>query len=577
MTLRARPVARRRGRAGWDSGERRNSLINLGFTIAIAVSALILVGYGLYSWYDSHFGAAATVNGTVITKDQLVSRLRVENFRLDYIESRIQTLVAKGRITRDDGDAQIGAINQRRQQLANLTLERLVDIELMTQLASERNLTTNDQLIDDQLLEEATTNEQRHVWMIEIDPVVDPDTGEAGAEQDREALGRAQRALARLKNGESWEDVARTASDSALAPQAGDLSWVAEQSGYDEAFMKAVFAAEVNAPTEIIKGEDGSYRIGRYTELAAKEVDANFQNAIAEAGIPLAEYRDAARGDVIRHELTDAVVAELKQPAPQRHTLEIYIPEPNTSSAGFEVGAKVRWIVYAPNDDMAKAPTLPATDPAWTKAKHEADLSYAAVKTHPNTFDARARAESDERSAKGTGGKQPYIFGTTTIDASVRVAALATGLQPGQVLAPVKGTAGWYVIQYLRSSEGGEDAWLESLKPKATSPAAFRQLAIDNSQAPDAKDGGDLGFITRGELSAELEKAIFEAPVGGLSDVVTVENDGFYLYMVEAEETRPPTDEQVKTLEATGFQTWYTGKKTAATITYPLGGGTTTG
>lgn len=575
MTLRARPVARRRGRAGWDSGERRNSLINLGFTIAIAVSALILVGYGIFSWYDSHFGAAATVNGVVITKDQFVSRLRVENFRLDYIENRIRTLMAKGRITQDDGQQQISAINQRRQQLAGLTLERLVDIQLMSQLAGERNLTATEAQIDEQLVEEATTNEQRHVWMIEIDPNVDPETGEVEDEQDREALGRAQRALARLKNGESWEDVARTASDSALAPQAGDLSWLAEESGYDQAFMKAVFAAEINVPTEIVKGEDGSYRIGRYTEVSAKELDAGFQTAIVENGIPLAEYREAARGDVIRQELTAAVVAELKQPAPQRDTLEIYIPEPNTSSSGFEVGAKVRWIVYAPNDDMAKAEDLPLTDPAWAKAKREAELTYAALKTHPNSFDSRARAESDEASAKGTGGKQPYIYGTTTIDPAIRVAALATGLQPGQLLAPLKGTDGWYVIQFMRSSEGGEDAWLESLKAKATSPAAFRQLAIDNSQAPDAKDGGDLGFITRGQMSAELEKVIFEAPVGGLSEVVSVENDGYYLFMVEAEETREPTEEQAKTLDSTGFQTWYTGEKTAADIEYLLGGATT--
>ena len=52
MTLRARPVARRRGRAGWDPGDRRNSLINLGFFLAIGLSVLILIGYAAWSWYD---------------------------------------------------------------------------------------------------------------------------------------------------------------------------------------------------------------------------------------------------------------------------------------------------------------------------------------------------------------------------------------------------------------------------------------------------------------------------------------------------------------------------------------------
>jgi len=127
MTLRARPVARRRGRAGWDSGDRRNSLINAGFFLAIGISVLILVGYAAWSWYDSHFGAAATVNGQVITKDDVRNRFAIESFRLDYISSRVTTLMAKGRISQADGQQQLQFITQRRDQLASLTVDRLVD------------------------------------------------------------------------------------------------------------------------------------------------------------------------------------------------------------------------------------------------------------------------------------------------------------------------------------------------------------------------------------------------------------------------------------------------------------------
>src|SRR5437867_83150 len=136
MTLRARPVARRRGRAGWDSGDRRNSLINAGFFLAIGISVLILVGYATWSWYDDHFGAAATVNGQVITKDDVRNRLKIESFRLDYIGSRIQTLIARGRISQADGQQQLQFISQRRDQLASLTVQRLVDNTLMTKLAA---------------------------------------------------------------------------------------------------------------------------------------------------------------------------------------------------------------------------------------------------------------------------------------------------------------------------------------------------------------------------------------------------------------------------------------------------------
>ena len=64
MTFRARPVARRPGRSGWDPGARRTTLINAGFAGAIVVSILILVGYAGWTFYQNHFGTAASVDPT---------------------------------------------------------------------------------------------------------------------------------------------------------------------------------------------------------------------------------------------------------------------------------------------------------------------------------------------------------------------------------------------------------------------------------------------------------------------------------------------------------------------------------
>jgi len=99
MTLRARPVTRGSGRSGWNSGDRRTTLLNVGFVIAISISVLILVGYAAWSWYDDHFGAAATVDSTTITKDQLRSRAQIESFRITYTENRIRTLANMGIIS----------------------------------------------------------------------------------------------------------------------------------------------------------------------------------------------------------------------------------------------------------------------------------------------------------------------------------------------------------------------------------------------------------------------------------------------------------------------------------------------
>jgi parvulin-like peptidyl-prolyl isomerase len=573
MTLRARPVARRRGRAGWDSGDRRNSLINLGFFAAIGVAVLILLGYAGWSWYDGHFGAAAVVNGQVITKDDLVNRLTIESFRLDYIESRIHTLMAKQRISRSDGEQQIDFLNQRRQQLTNLTLDRLVDVSLMAKLAADNGITVSEQEIDEQLVSEATTSEQRHVWMIEVEPSVSPVTGEVEEEQKRQALGRAQRALARLKNGEPWEDVARTASDSGIAPQAGDLGWLSVDSGYDKDFMTAVFATSVNEPTDIVEGADGVFRIGRFTESSPKEIDPGFETELQDAGIKVADYRVAARGDVVRKKLSDKIVADLKQPSAQRHVLEIQLPEPNTSQVGVEPGVKVRHILFAPNDDADKADELKADDPAWAKAKAEADE----LKAHPEKFDELARKDSDEPSAKVTGGKQPWYYATSSVDPAFKDAIFKEGLKAGDLLEPVKSAFGWHVIQFMRDQSLGEDEYLETLKTKATDEATFRQLAKDNSEGESADDGGDIGWIARGQLSDDLDTAVFETAIGANSGVVTISGDGSYLLRILAEETRTPTPEQIKIFEDTGFSYWYTREKAKADIDYPLGTSNTAG
>lgn len=581
MTLRARPVARRRGRAGWDPGDRRNSLINLGFFLAIGLSILILVGYAAWSWYDDHFGGAATVNGVVITKDDLRSRIQIESFRLDYIESRIQTLQAQGHLSATDAQQQIDQITQRRDQLASLTLDRLVDVALMSQLATQEGVTVTDADIDAQLVNEATSSEERHVWMMEFAPVADTVTGKSTDDQKRAALVRAQQALAKLKDSQSWEDVAKTDSDSGNAAQAGDLGWMGQESGYDEAFMAGVFAAQENQPTSVILGADGTYRIGRYTEDAPATVDPNFQASITAAKISLADYRVAVRGDVIRKKLSDKVVADLSQPGPQRHVLEIYLPVPNASSTGAELGVKVRQIVFAPNHDTTTSNQLPAENPAWATAKAAADAAYATLQADPTKFDAMARSLSDERSAKTDGGKQPWYYQSSTIDPALKTAIFADGLQPGQILPPVKSAFGWHVIQFLRNSNDTEATFLTNLKAKITDEASFRQAAINNGEAnpaePDATSDGDIGWIAKGQLDGDLERALFAPEVGKMSDVTDIPNDGTYLFWILAEETRTPTQDQLNVFKNTGFTTWYTTKKGAADIKYLIGSSAATG
>jgi parvulin-like peptidyl-prolyl isomerase len=570
MTFRARPVAKRPSRTGWDSDERRTALINGGFVVAIVVAILILVGYAGWSYYSDHFGTAASVDGQSISRDDLRTRMAIEEFRTKYTESRIHDLLAQGRVSQADAQSQLDYLDQRLQSIDTIALERLIDADLQAKLAADAGITVSDADVDTQFQKEATLDEERHVWLIEVAPTVDPATGKVGDVQKAAAKAKAQAALADIKAGKKWEDVAKTVSTATSAAQAGDLGWLPQKgTSYDDAFMAAVFAAAQDAPTDVVEGADGTFRIGRATEIAAQQVDGGFQSKIEDAGIKLADYRLATKSDVVQTRLSDKVVADLSQPSLQRHVLQIFLPQAQVNPDS----VKIRQIVFAPNHDMAGASSVPASDPAWATAESDAKATYQQLLLDPSRFDVLARTQSDDTATREQGGKLAYADTTTIMPGEVAKAIFAPGLRNGQILAPIKTGNGWYIVQFQHAYGDGDEAWLNDIKTRADAGIDFAQLARDNDEGPEAKDGGDVGWVVRGQLGDIKEGAIFDTPIGQTSDVITVENEGLYLYKVLEEATRTPDATQIKAFQDSGFANWYATKKAAATITRDYTGG----
>lgn len=570
MTLRARPVVKRTQKPSWESRDRRNFYTNLGFGLVVVAAVLILLAAIGVSYYNENLAAVGSVNGQAITTSELRARVEIEGWRLNEAERRVRTQFVAGQVTQAELDLQNQIIGQQRAQLTATALERIIDNRLQAGLALEEGISVSDADIDTRLAEEATTPETRRTWVIEVEPVTEDGSLEPTAASIAAARAIADKALADLRGGAAWEDIARTVStDEATAQQAGDLGWMsAEDRQTDEAFLEALFAAPVDAPTEVVEGEDGIFRVGRVTEISPESVDAAYEDKIVNDEIDLVRYREVVRGDVIREKLEEQVVAEATKPGPQRQVREIYIAESEPSVPDSAV--KVRHILYSPKDDPEGASdgSIPESDPSWNQARVDADAAYARISADPDLFDTIARTESDEQPARGvtgSGGKLGgYISEETGFVQGFLDAVLADGLEAGDLVGPFKTEFGWHVAQIMYRPPDSERMTL--LKTQADGVADFSALARDNSESESAGEGGDLGWIARGQLDETLIDAIFAAPVGGTSIVVDIEGDGLYLFEIVAEEVRTPEGRQLDEIRATAFSDWYTPKKEAADI-----------
>jgi parvulin-like peptidyl-prolyl isomerase len=76
-------------------------------------------------------------------------------------------------------------------------------------------------------------------------------------------------------------------------------------------------------------------------------------------------------------------------------------------------------------------------------------------------------------------------------------------------------------------------AQAEVLREEVLSGADFGELARRQSGGPDAKEGGLVGWVSRGDLVPELESVAFALPAGGVSEAVETE---FGVTLVKVEE-----------------------------------------
>jgi len=82
-----------------------------------------------------------------------------------------------------------------------------------------------------------------------------------------------------------------------------------------------------------------------------------------------------------------------------------------------------------------------------------------------------------------------------------------------------------------------DESLANDIASKLKSGASFEELSAEHSLAPNAKKGGDIGYVSRGELPKRFEDEIFGLQPGHVSGVIQTDNS-FHIFKVD--DRRPP-------------------------------------
>jgi parvulin-like peptidyl-prolyl isomerase len=82
-----------------------------------------------------------------------------------------------------------------------------------------------------------------------------------------------------------------------------------------------------------------------------------------------------------------------------------------------------------------------------------------------------------------------------------------------------------------------DESLANDIVKKLKAGVPFADLSTQYSLAPNAKRGGEIGFVSRGELPKMFEDEIFRLPEGGVSDVIRTDSS-FHIFQID--ERRKP-------------------------------------
>ena len=127
----------------------------------------------------------------------------------------------------------------------------------------------------------------------------------------------------------------------------------------------------------------------------------------------------------------------------------------------------------------------------------------------------------------------------------------------GEIAEPDEAKIREYYEQHQNDFRSGEEihvrqilvhdeALADEILAKLKKGASFEDLSSQYSLAPNAKKGGDIGYVSHGELPKMFEDEIFSLSPGSVSSVIRTESS-FHIFKVD--ERRPPGSVDLATAE----------------------------
>jgi parvulin-like peptidyl-prolyl isomerase len=554
----------------FEDEDRQQATVTVLFIGAIVLVVLALLGAVGLAWYNDNLRPLAKVGSVEIGPQLMRDRVAFETWRIGRDQDRVTEALQNNEIDSRTASSRIDALNQQLNALSTSGLDNLIDIVYQSQLATDQGITVSPDQVTALLDKEVAGVEKRHMWEIVVKPVAaDPTAGPTQSEQ-KAALDKAQAALDAIKAGGDWATIAHQYSTGDSEPAGGDLGLATPNKISDLEFQKELFELPLNGTTGIVRGADGYYRIGRVTEIQPAGEQAGLRDQLFTR-LPESSVRALLTYESGAGQLHDKITNDALAATPDQVRLAVIYIAGDVSDDPIAAQGEVDYseIVFAPNDDITAASPPPASDAAWTKAQSDAQAIYDQLKAITDPEQRKTNfAELAQNNSDSDTGQDGGAVGFVTRDLPPTAVgdALFTGTYTSGDLVgtgPIKGDDAYYVLLFNEKRASVKDR-IQAVKDALAAPGAdFNAIAGQLSEGPEKKDNGEIGWLTKDQLSSDIAEKVFALAVGQVSDLIPL-GGGQYFVKVEERMVRPLDPDQIPNIRATAFTTWYGDKLTAA-------------